>query len=302
MKALAFLFIFFQSFLVFEACAENYQALTTRSIRIFYPRGLEAPAKEVAVVYPVLKKDLENLFKWPFYPGATVMLVADRKQFLRMSGRPLIVAYAIPEKRLIVIDYSKIIKHPFNLQTTLKHEFCHLLIHTHIPDEILPRWLDEGLCQWASGGIDEIMLYPGRSYLTRATLTNRLIRLQDLRERFPADDDNMILAYEQSKSFVTYLFNRFGRKKFLGVLDRMKSGENLSNAMSDIFLASLENIEIEWQRSIKIKTSWLMMLTSYLYEFLFVTMALITMIAFIRYRFRKKRMTLEDDDFEKEDA
>ncbi len=297
MKLLAFLLILFQTFIVHEACAEKYQTITAPSVQILFPQGLENAAKEVAELYPVIKHDLENLFKWPIYSGVTVLLVADRNHFTKMSGGPLIVAFAVPEKKLIVLDYSRIIKRPFNLKTTLKHEFCHILLHTHISGEILPRWLDEGLCQWASGGIDEIIYHPGRSRLTRATLTNRFIRLRDLWDRFPASDDSLILAYEQSKSFVTYLFSRFGKKQVLSVLAKMESGEQLSIAMETIFSASLENIEADWQRSIKIKTSWFMMLTSYLYEFLFVTMALITIIAFIRYRFRKKSMYMEDDDF-----
>ncbi len=296
MKPFVFLLIFFQIIILCEACAENYHALTTRSIRVLHPQDLEAAAKKIAADYPDIKKDLENIFKWPLYPGATVLLVADKHHFLRMSGRPLIVAYAVPDKKLIVVDYSRIINRPFNLKTTLKHEFCHLLIHTHIPGKILPRWLDEGLCQWASGGIDEVMLHPGRSRLTRATLTNRFIRLRDLRDGFPGGDDSMILAYEQSKSFVTYIFNRFGKKKVLGVLERMKYGENLPVALEAVLSTSLETIEEEWQKSIKIKTSWITMLTSYLYEFLFVIMALITMFAFIRYRFRKKHMPLDHDD------
>jgi len=301
-KPLVLFLIFFQSFLIHEALAEKYQALTTRSIRILYPQGLESAAKEVVAVYPDIKQDLENLFHWSLYPGTTVLLVADKNHFLRLSGRALIVAYAVPEKRLIVVDYSRIIKRPFNLRTTLKHEFCHLLIHAHISGEILPRWLDEGLCQWASGGIDEIMLHPGRSRLTRAILTNRLFRLQDLRDRFPGGDDGMILAYEQSKSYVTYLFNRFGKEQVMAVLERMKRGETLSIAMKTALSDSRENVEAEWRQSLKIKTSWLTMLASYLYEFLFVSMALITIIAFIRYRLRKKRLYTEEDDFEKEDT
>ena len=93
-----------------------------------------------------------------------------------MAGDPLVVAFAVPQRNLIVIDYSKMITHPLSLETTLKHELCHILLHEHIKTEILPRWLDEGLCQWASGGIGEIIMDQKRSRLNRAAFSREFIR------------------------------------------------------------------------------------------------------------------------------
>ena len=117
----------------------------------------------------------------------SIILVKNRKDFVRLAGDSLTVAFAVPSKNLIVIDYSKMITGSFRLQTTLKHELCHLLLHQHIKAENLPRWFDEGLCMWASEGIAEIIMDPKQSYLNRAAVTKRFIPFNNLKFRFPAD-------------------------------------------------------------------------------------------------------------------
>lgn len=76
-----------------------------------------------------------------------MLLIKDGKTFHRIAKNSLIVAIAIPEQYLIVIDYSKVHIHPFTLEVTLKHDVCHLLLHHHIPGDNLPKWLDEGISQ-----------------------------------------------------------------------------------------------------------------------------------------------------------
>jgi hypothetical protein len=50
--------------------------------------------------------------------------------------------------------------YPFTLTVTLKHELCHLFLHYLIGGGELPRWFNEGIAQWTSGGIAELMFSP----------------------------------------------------------------------------------------------------------------------------------------------
>ena len=204
-KKQPFFFIIF--LFAFSKCAyaEDFQILQRGSISVFFEAPLESAAKQVSDLYPNVKENLGSIFGWELYLSPSILLIKDRKNFLRMAGDPLVVAFAVPQRNLIVIDYSKMITHPFSLETTLKHELCHMLLHEHIKTEILPRWLDEGLCQWASGGIGEIIMDQKRSRLNRAAFSRKFIRLQDLQQIFPPDENSRLLAYEQSKSFVSYI-------------------------------------------------------------------------------------------------
>lgn len=293
-KHLFFFIIFILAFFK-SVYAEDLQILNTGSVKVLFEASLESAAKHVADLYPEVKEDMESIFGWKLDLTPAVILKKNRENFLRMAGDPLVVAFAVPSKNLIVIDYSKMITRPFSLETTLKHELCHLLLHRHIKDEILPQWLDEGLCQWASGGIGEIMMDPKRSRLNRAAFSRKFIPFRDLKQGFPYDENGRLLAYEESKSFVDYLARKYKKDGIINILNRMKQGQTAGDAIIAVLSIPLETLENEWQGSLKQKMSWFTYLSYHLYEILFTLMALITIIAFIRLSFRK-RDYIDDED------
>jgi hypothetical protein len=274
--------------LVSSAEAGEFQSLRTGDVEVFFDASLRPAAKEVLHLYPIVREDIESLFAWKLHSKPSVLLIKTRKDFLKMAGNSLVVAFAVPQRNLIVIDNSKMITHPFSLATTLKHELAHLLLHQYIRADIFPRWLDEGLCQWASDGIGEVIRDPKSSLLNRAAYSGNFIRLQELQQNFPPDKRSRLLAYEESKSFVTYLSGRFGREIIFKVLHHMENGLSAEAAIQKASLIPFETLEKEWQHSLRRKTTWFALLSYWLYEILFALMALITIYAFIRRRITKK--------------
>ena len=90
----------------------------------------------------------------------------------------------MPARDLIVIDYSRMNRVPFDLEDTLRHELSHILLHQEIDVSSLPKWLDEGVAQWASGGMADILRTGEKDLLQRAVLSHRLIALDNLRQHF----------------------------------------------------------------------------------------------------------------------
>ena len=86
----------------------------------------------------------------------------------------------MPERNLIVIDYSKMNRIPFDLEDTFKHELSHILLHQEIDASSLPKWLDEGVAQWASGGIADILRTGEKDLLQQAVLSHRMLALKDI--------------------------------------------------------------------------------------------------------------------------
>jgi hypothetical protein len=274
--------------LVSSAEAGELQSLQTGNVEVFFDASLEPAAKEVLHLYPVVREELESLFARQLHSKPSVLLIKTRLDFLKIAGDSLIVAFAAPQKNLIVIDNSKMVEHPFSLATTLKHELAHLLLHQYIRADIFPRWLDEGLCQWASDGIGEVIRDPKSSLLNRAAFSGKFIRLRELQQNFPPDKKSRLLAYEESKNFVTYLSGRFGREIIFKVLHHMESGLTAEAAIQTASLIPFEVLEKEWRHSLRKKMTWFALLSYYLYEILFALMALITIYAFIRRRIKKK--------------
>ena len=203
-------FLFFILFILSakSLCAGELNVLKDKDFAVFYAPPLKYAALEIADMYPWIKADLERIFGWKLNLKPSIILVKDRSKFQRMAESPLTVAFAVPSRNLIVIDHSKMHINPFNLGNILKHELCHLLLHHHIRGVALPRWLDEGIAQWASDGISDILMDQKRSLLNKATFRNRLIPLHRLQKGFPPDKGSLSLAYEESKSFVTYIITK----------------------------------------------------------------------------------------------
>jgi len=292
-----FLGVVFSSNLI----AKEVRVLQTDSVKILFDASLEPAAKDVSALYPELVANLETIFEWKLHKAPSIVLIKEREEFLQMAGNPVTVAFAVPAKNLIVIDYSRMIIDPFSLESSLSHELCHLLLHQYIPRNMLPKWLDEGLAQWVSNSINEIMASQKRSILSKAAYANRIIPMENLRRRFPVEKRARLLAYEESKSFLTFIVRRFGRTKAVNLLKHLANNEKIEKAVLKELSIPLHALEEEWRRSLRSKKVWLTFLSYYLYEILFALMALMSLYAFIRSRLIKRNYVDDDDDEEEED-
>jgi hypothetical protein len=275
------------------------QGLQRGAFRVLFEPPLESTAREVLRLCPEVKAQLEKIFGWDLDVTTSIFLVRDSGRFQQMSGNPLVVAFAVPKKNLLVIDHSRMGSAPFSLAATLKHEFCHLMLHHHIKKKSLPRWMDEGVCQWASDGVGEILMDPKRSRLNRAAFRGAFIPLNRLETGFPRKRDALFLAYEESKSVISYIIAKFGIEGLLRVLSQMKQGKEAQAAIQAALGLSLEELETQWQHALRKKITWMTYLSYHLYEILFGIGALITLYAFVRVIIRKRayQRTEGDDAF-----
>lgn len=276
--------------------AGEIHCLKGNNVAVFFEPSLETAAKEVAEIYPEVKAQLENTIGWDLNLTPSVLLFKHTENFQRIAENPLTIAFAVPAKNLVVIDYSRMNIHPFTLENTLKHELCHLLLHHHIRVPVLPRWLDEGVCQLLSDGIGDIIMDQKRSLLNKAALSRRFIPLKALERSFPQKENSLILAYEESKGFVSHIASRFGREGILKILNLMKKGEDAETAILKALSMQTQVLEKEWHDSLKSKITWFAHLSYNLYDILFALMGLITILAFIRLIIKKRALKNEEMD------
>jgi hypothetical protein len=277
------------------ASANKRSIIQTEEIVVLYKETLKRAAQDVVNLFPKLKKDLEEGITWPFQGITNVLLVENHLEFQKMVNHRLIVAVAIPQRNLIVIDFPSANAHPFSLGSILKHEMCHLLLHQHIHHANLPKWLDEGICQWMSDGMAEIMLERNSSLLDSAVLTDRLISLHSLNDAFPIEDQALRLAYEQSKSLVAYINSRFGRRGIIQILEHLKKGLDVDTSVYASLSMSLEELERQWRKNLRRKPNWFSIFAKNLYVILFFLAALITIAAFVKLIIRKRQSMDELD-------
>ena len=274
--------------------ADSLETLDTKDASIFYEQPLSGAAHKIAGLFPSVRKELEISLGFPVDFRPAIILVSNEAAFEQIVGNRLIVAYAVPDKMLMVIDYTRSSKDPFSTRTILKHELCHLLLHRHI--QTLPRWLDEGVSQWVSGGFAELFSEKRESYLRWATISGGLISLNAMDNSFPQDEPGLVLAYEQSRSIVDYIVFRYGKNGITNILTALKNGKPIQDAIMISLGTPLPTLEKDWRESIRTWSILLVFIMGNIYSIIFFLAALATMAGYVRYRIRRRRFIEEEEE------
>jgi hypothetical protein len=290
---------------LFSAWTASAQAeesiLENDQVAVQFEEPLRGAAKEVLRVYPAVRGELEKTLGRDPRLRPVVRLVRTSDSFRRLTESDLVVALAVPARDLIVIDYSKMNIHPLTLETTLKHELCHLQLHHRIQERNLPRWLDEGICQWVTGGVAEIVTDGSRSALKEAVLSNRFLSIDEMTARFPSGGRELLLAYEESESIVEYINKEFGPSAVMALLMQLGEGNDPDNAVAKAFGITLPELERRWRSYLVKKGSWIAYLSGSLYELLFLLAAIVTVCGFVRVMRRKRDYRDEEEDGESDE-
>lgn len=278
------------------SAATDESVVQGNEVTVQFEESLRSAAKEVLRIYPSVRDELERTIG----PGprirSVVRLIKTREAFRRLVDNDLVVALAVPSKDLIVIDYSRMNVQPLTLETTLKHELCHVELHHRVREEGLPRWFDEGICQWVNGGLAEIATDGSRSALKGAVLSNRFLSIDEMTLRFPAGGRELLLAYEESESIIEYIAKEFGPPAVLDLLKHLGEGKDPENAFEKALGITLPEFEKRWKSSLVKKSSWIAYLSGSLYELLFLLAALVTVCGFVRVMRRKRKYKDEEDE------
>jgi hypothetical protein len=285
---------FLLAILIQPLVAQGWNMIRTDEVVVLYEEPLRGAAEVAADGYDALKVEIETLFGWKVDFVPTVVLMKERAEFQRITGNNPVVAIAAPDKDLIIIDYSRMHMHPFSLGTTLKHELCHLLLHHAIDGGNLPAWLDEGVAQWASGGPAEIIKGGRDSILEAASLADSHITLSSLTKGFAGDRESLSLAYAASRSLVDFIVSEFGKACMVSMLHHLKEGDGVDAAAVRSLGVSMADLERRWHDDLRKRSSWFPYLTSNFDEILLSVAALLTIGAFLRLAFRRRRY--RDDD------
>jgi hypothetical protein len=273
----------------------GFETIESDDVVVLYEGAKKGIATEVAGVYPAVKEELVNTLQWDVDFKPKIIIAKDRNTFRKIVGSDIIVAFAVPETNLIVLDISRIYTKPFSLETTLKHELCHLLLHRNIKQDNLPRWLDEGVCQWVSGGVTELHTGTGDRALSEAAVSNNVIRISSLDE-FPRDEEKILLAYEESKSFVEYIMSEYGENRLLQTLGYLKEGEPVDESFKRSLSVSFPVLEQKWHAHLKRKYTWFSYVSNNIYTILFFLAGIITLYGFFRLLKKKRDYKDEEED------
>ena len=267
-------------------------------ITVRYDAPLKDAAVRIASGYKKTRTDIEAKLGWRLRSDPVVVLMHSNAAFQEIAGNKLVTAFAVAGRNLIVIDYTRMDRVPFDLEDTFKHELTHILIHQRIGDPYLPKWLDEGVAQWASGGIADIMRTGDKDLLQQAVLSHRVLSLDAITSNFPASPNGLILAYEESKSFTEFIVKHYGEAQLRLLLQGLEKQGTIEQAVYDNYGVSLDMLEQTWKKELITENSWITYMADHMYWLLFFLAALITIAGYCAVKRRLRNYRDEEDEAE----
>lgn len=220
------------------------------------------------------------------FPGKIKVYIADRGAFQELQPTSTIfpdsiVGVAFSRSLLIILKSPRDVNSPeVDLVKTFIHELTHIILGSAFKDaQEIPRWLNEGIALYESGEWS----FNRVTTMTRAVLTDSMIPLAELTYTFPENPRDLQLAYAQSFYLVSFLITRFGRPSFHTFIRFYSQKKNLEETLFQVYSLSLEELEKEWKDFLKVRFSWIPLITSS------TTLWFIITIIFVYGYFNKKR-------------
>jgi len=156
---------------------------------------------------------------------------------------------AVPEYDIVLIGIS-----PDNLawgKTTIAHEIAHVLqgqySFTCLGDT--PTWLMEGIAMYAEGGLET----SSTKLFEKAIREDTLLSVKALSGSFSENPDKADLSYSQSYSLVNFLIEQYGKEKLLELMDLLKEGTTVDDALEKTYGFDIEGFETTWRAGIGAK-------------------------------------------------
>jgi hypothetical protein len=247
----------------------------------------EGPGRDMAegiiIEYPKIMVELKRTLGLGTDIGKVTVVLVREKEFRRMVRSHRTIAFARAGENTIAID---LLRAKQDVRGTLKHELSHLVLGHHINKGNLPRWLNEGVSQWASDGVSELLMVGRSTTLGRAVLLGRLIPLRNLRRGFPNGDKALQLAYEQSLSIVEYIV----------ILGHLSDGETVEGAVRKSLSIEMHELLDGWRADLRLRHTLFLYLSNNIYTVLFIFAALLLTAAFLRALIKIYTYRDEDED------
>ncbi len=221
-------------------------------LTISYPRNLEPVVAQSLRRAEGDARTLAAQLGMREIPPLAVRLVADPDMMRRLAPveappPDYAVGVAYPTVRLALVSSTA----PrtwaaSNMAQVLRHELSHLLLAEATNHAALPRWLSEGV---AVHQADEHS-FERFEALASASWTGRLLPLRRLDEGFAEGPDEVNAAYAEATDFVGYLLRIDGPTRFAILVDHLREGMALEEAVEQTYGASMPRVEDEWRRDL----------------------------------------------------
>ena len=180
----------------------------------------------------------------------------------------------------------------FSLEETFDHELSHVLLHRGAAPAKVPRWFSEGVAIWQAGESVLERMMPAQ----RAALTDKLVPLEELASRFPAQGPAVSLAYAEAALFLRWAIGRGGADLVPGLVSALRMGVPFEDAFEQRVGMSLVEAEGAWKETLEGPGLFLSVLSdqNVIWTLLTVLFLITARIKILRKRERLAEMAREE--------
>ena len=192
--------------------------------------------------YRIISKDFGHYFR-----HKTVVLFYDAKEFYEVTGKPHWVGGLYDGKIRLPAHQNNL--SALELRALVMHEMTHAFVSS-VGGMQVPAWIHEGLAQYEENKVRPIDLFIFKA----AVKTNSLIPIETLvYEKLSlegADPLNVMLFYQESFKFVSYMVERYKMYRVKNILGHIKDGEDSVSAIESVLKISLKRLDKEWRSTL----------------------------------------------------
>jgi hypothetical protein len=189
---------------------------------------------------------------------------------------------AFPRRNLILLKLTTGSGTATDAEKVFAHEFSHVALDHAVGFKPLPRWFREGFAIYQSGEWS----FGRTRALAGGVVSGRLFSLEALSEQFPTSVRDIELAYAQSIDFVSFLLGEYGPESFRKMIGLLAQGWNFFLALEEAYDDGLFAIEEAWHRDLKMRFTWIPLLTGT------ATLWFLATLVFILAYLKKRRARL----------
>jgi hypothetical protein len=171
----------------------------------------------------------------------------DLQNTLMLGGKDWIGGHAIPEIGVALVAIPPEADNS-EFATKIPHELTHLMLYRALGSKyrLQPPWLLEGIAAM-------VEQYPNPEYkraLAIASGKDALIPFENLCKSFPPDSGGAYLAYAQSQSFVTYVYESYGASGLTRLTDAYGDGLSCELGATRALGIPVSQLDVRWRENV----------------------------------------------------
>ena len=216
----------------------------------YYSEYVEERAR---IILEAARQTMDNMVKVlgiaPTEPLRIVTYNNYRHMSMALPFRSQAVNEDLQAQGMAFTDERVLLVHGFDATVTgtVSHEFTHLLVAEAAggTSSAVPSWLNEGLAEY--GNIDQTDDYDAA--LRYGIYTRRIRPLWYLRS-FTGEPEDILIAYGQGKSVVSFMVRRWGEDRISELFDAVRQTNDIDTALLQIYGVDQHGMDTAWRLSL----------------------------------------------------